>query len=256
MISNFKKSVPALFIMTGLTFLFGCTADKPQVTYGLQQEHASYIPARMAVVPCRLWPQAKYPKLQGTNIDKKQIQSLCTKFDAFVLDGFSGQPNMKGYSPRLVAKLLKKSNDPKALTEIGELWKKHAKPCEDCQSPPEFYVKSISHSPHWRAWLNQFSRQVRNADAIAIPYVFFANEKQFTDRGLLMSERSAGIVLLLISTNNAELLWSGGRQVEVPDSKLPLGKKVFPAYPEWSMVEDRLFSNDVWQEFPGRQVFN
>ncbi|RYZ83966.1 MAG: hypothetical protein EOP04_18935 [Proteobacteria bacterium] len=74
------------------------------------------------------------------------------------------------------------------------------------------------------------------------------------DRGIYYATRSAAIVLLLIDTNNGELIWSGGKKgdIRVPLEGKPSDPKAVPL-PTWEEVNKRILVPELWAEFPGRQ---
>jgi hypothetical protein len=71
-----------------------------------------------------------------------------------------------------------------------------------------------------------------------------------------VAERAAGVALLLIDTNSGALLWAGGREAVLPEKRLGGGNVAGTlALPPWSGVEARLLTEELWRDFPGRQVF-
>lgn len=220
--------------------------------YGVQAEQLARIPARIAVVPCRPWPQGarfvNQPELKATPED---IKALCEKFDQYVLQGFDGQPYMRGISPRVVLKLLEQSQQPDLLTKIDELWFRPGQACESCQHPASYYREVIAPRPDWRAWLTNFSRSASQSDALLLPLIIEADKGTLNDRGLVFNFRRARIALLLIDTNNGELIWIGGRETE---TRLPKEKDTAEKLPDLDDFYRNLFIPDLWLEFPGRQT--
>lgn len=238
--------------------LLSCTTTSEFVPYGVQEEHASFVPARIAVLPCQVWPNgARYKSLPMSNIKELEIQELCKQFDKFVIDGFKDQPYMRGFSPKWVMKFLTESNFSGGIDQIRTLWRHNKGDCSQCQNPPSFYKSSISSRVDWRTWLNNFSKAVRNADAVLVPFIFYAFETSYNDRGIHVAKKAAGATLLLIDTNNANLLWAGGREAETANQKAETkNKKQELKSPDWPVLFGRLYISDMWQEFPGRQVYN
>ena len=239
-----------------LSLITACTATLPSVDYGMRPEHRSFIPARIAVLPCTEWPNgARYQALPNiTSI--AQVSDLCAVFDAFAVQGFQNQPFLKGFSPKAVATLLGQAQTPDLIKKIDSLWGHSPTDCMDCTNAPTFYSTSIAGRPEWRSWLHDFSRSVRNADAVLMPRVTYARERKLNDRGLLLAERSAEIVMLLIDANNGLLLWSGGRQAQIANQRIenekPSSALEFLPWPE---LNQRLFIETVWKDFPGRQAY-
>ncbi len=235
-----------------------CTTTAPEPGYGIQDGHLGYVPARIAIVPCRVWPAgARFESLPLSSAKDLEMAALCTAFDAQVVAAFEGQPYMKGFSPKFVATRLTEAGRAGALAEIETLWRHGTNDCMSCSSAPAFYTKSITPRTDWVAWLASFSTAVRNADAILMPFVMYAYEKTYNDRGLVVAERAAGLSLLLVDTGTAELLWAGGRQAVVPAKRLestsPPKEPLVP--PPWEVLHERVFAEDLWRDFPGRQVF-
>ena len=247
--------MPTLLLL--LTLLASCVTPAPRATFGIQPDHAAYVPARIAVLPCRPWPVgARFPDLPLTRPDDPAIPALCAKADEFVLAGFNQQPYMKGFSPKSVLKALSDAKQPNLLSRLDAIWAHDGGDCQDCTSAPGFYVASRAQRQNWLLWLSELARSARNVDAILIPFVTYAQERSYLDRGLRVAERRAAVVLLLIDTNNGQLLWAGGRDGTAQSKVLPSGKGPGePPLPPWSEVEPRLFTEDLWREFPGRQIF-
>ena len=240
-------------IFLSLIFI-NCTTIHDE--YGIQEQAIAFIPARIAVLPCQPWPRGlSYKGLPLSNTGDEKAKELCSKIDDFVVEGFSGQPYMRGISPSIVTKLLKQSENMDLLTSMNKiLLSENGTKCSNCTSPIAYYKKAIAPQEDWRLWLNSFSRSVANADAILLPFLIFSYEGRANDRGLETAYRQAGILLFLIDTNSAKLIWSGGRQAEIKNQGKPYEVKT-PDTPSWKALEERLFISDVWQEFPGRQNY-
>ena len=246
----------ALLLLTLLTC--GCvTNPETSAQYGVQPEHAGYVPARIAILPCQAWPDgARFKALPLTNVKPPVVQELCEQLDAYVVAGFNGQPYMKGFSPKAVQKALDENGQSQLLGELPALWIHTSGDCVDCATAPAFYKATIARRPAWLTWLNTLSKAARNADSALVPFVTYAEERTYDDRGLAVAERGAGVALLLVDTNTGELLWAGGREAAVQSKRLEGGNVAGAlAMPEWSAVGERLFTEELWREFPGRQVF-
>ena len=108
----------------------------------------------------------------------------------------------------------------------------------------------------WVAWLGETSARLKNADALLLPFITHALERRYVDRGLRVAERGLGVALLLVDTNTGELLWSGGRSAVVPAKRLEAaGVAGELAPPDWARVEERVYTDDLWRDFPGRQTY-
>lgn len=246
------------FFLGFLIFLTACAHPGEDIKYGIQKSHISYVPARIAVLTCRQWPNgARYKAQPLSNAIKGEMEELCKRFDKFVIDGFEGQPYMRGLSPGVVNKLLKRNEKLDLLDQFPEHWRHLAEDCSECEIPPAFYTLSITKRANWQVWLNELSRNVRNADAVLIPMVTYALEGDFDDRGVRTLVKQAGVTLFLVDTNNAFLLWAGGREASVTTRVIErenVKKELAP--PQWETLYDRLFVDDIWKDFPGRQSFH
>lgn len=240
-----------------LIFLFFALIQTQCVTpekgdYGVQAEQLARIPARIAVVPCRDWPQgARFVNQPELKASPEDLKALCEKFDQYVLQGFDGQPYMRGISPRVVLKLLEQSQQPDLLTKIDELWFRPGQACESCQHPASYYREVIAPRPDWRALLTNFARSASQSDALLLPLIIEADKGTLNDRGLIFNFRRARIALLLIDTNNGELIWIGGRETE---TRLPKEEGAPDTLPDLEDFYRNLFIPDLWLEFPGRQT--
>ena len=253
-----RKHIRLILLMTTPAMLgVACTHKPKLVPYGTPEEHSGYVPARIAVLPCRTWPDsAGFEKRPLTNVTDEDLDALCKNYSQFVIDGFKDQPYMRGFSPKSTLALLSAAEQENLLNEFNSHWQHTDTDCQKCENTSSFYVQSIQNREGWRLWLSSLSKAVRNADAIMVPFVYYMYEKTYLDRGLLISKRAAGVSLFLIDTNNGYLLWSGGREAFANDQLL-VGSNANQkgTWPAWTQVEERLFIEEVWRDFPGRQVY-
>ena len=220
--------------------------------YGVQPEQLAKIPARIAVLPCRSWPEgARFIDQATIEIPPSDRQALCQAFDTYVLQGFEGQTYMRGLSPKVVKTLLEQNKEPNFLAQLDELWFRPGQACEACRHPASYYNEVIAPRIEWRTWLVNLSRLTSQADAVLLPLFVTAKQGEINDRGLLFNNRQAAIALLLIDTNNGQLIWMGGRQTE---SLAPKTSSTDTALPDPVTFFKNLFALDLWLEFPGRQI--
>lgn len=234
-----------------------CTARRPEVEFGLAADKVGYVPARIAVMSCRVWPvAARYKKLAPAPTDQGAAAAICGEFDKFILASFRDQPYMKGFTPSAVGKLLASSADnAQMIDQFDSLWHYQSGDCHDCDRSSSFYYHSIRPRSEWVTWLNQFSRATRNSDAILLPFILYADQTKANDRGMLKSVVSAAVGMLLVDTNNGAIIWSNERQSEFAASALTDRSGTnYPAFPQWSDLTQRLLSESLWQEFPGRLI--
>ena len=251
-----KLSNRQFWLLTFLgTLISSCVSPSLDVPYGLQKGHLSLIPARTAVIGCQSWPQeARYQKLPLSNTTSEEISQLCTSYDKYIIQGFTGQPFMRGLSPQAVKKTISRSQHLDLLNQLQTLWQHQKEDCNQCPSAPSFYVNTISKRPKWQEWLHLFSKTVHYADAILLPFITFVSKNKIDDGGILSATIQAEIVLLLIDTNSSELLWAGGRQATASSKKSTSVTMDFPDFPSWQTLENRLFHQDLWKSYPGYQM--
>lgn len=244
-------SWPATIAMTITIALMGCTTPKkPVPSAGIQNPEAAFARAKIAVLSCQSWPDIQ----SGTKpqVADEVITKLCAEFDRFVLDGFRGQPFMKGASPKGVVKKLKQSGGMPLLTKIYKTMPTADRPCPNCQNPIDYYNTRMAADPAFRQLVNDFSRRSAYADTILLPVIFAISEDKRDDRGLRIYARTAEVGIYLIDTNSGELVWYGGKKASADNRYFdpPAGDNPFPG---WDILQDRLLVAGIWEEFPGRQ---
>ncbi|RZA17437.1 MAG: hypothetical protein EOP10_22765 [Proteobacteria bacterium] len=248
------KILPLFLLLSLGLSMARCVTPEP-ADYGVQANHLAHIPARIAVFPCRKWPQgALYAGQRVMQTSEAELTTLCSSFDAYVLQGFEGQPYMRGLSPAVVKKLLARSPKEAQLEQLEDLWFRPSQVCEACRNPTSYYKEVVASRSDWRKWLSDISRETTSSDAVLIPFISEADGEVINDRGLFYASRHAELVLLLIDTNNGELIWANGKRA---DLRLPLEKKPDDpkavALPVWEDLWKRVLVPEIWAEFPGRQ---
>jgi hypothetical protein len=213
--------------------------------YGVEEAYLGYVPARIAIFNCQPLPSGLRPADSPlSNIDQATEADICKAFDETVRDGFSNQPYMRGYSSNYVAKALTAAGSLPLLAALPNLWKLDEGYCRSCNTVARSYRETISDRAAWRQWLTEISQKVKGVDSVLLPYLVYGYQRNYSDRGLELSERGASVALLLVDTASGNLLWSGAREavVPVPGTNLP----------DWARVKERLFIPALWNEFPGR----
>lgn len=245
-------------VMVMLVFLCGCvTGERQSVEFGIQPGQKGFVPARIAVLSCTSWPNgAVFDALPLSSLTPKEAQDFCTHFDDFILAGFQNQPFMKGSTPKAIAKLLEQAGKNDWLSYLPKLWGHEPTDCQSCANAPSFYVNSIMPRPQWRQWLNELSLSTRNSDAVLVPFLLYGHEMRLNDRGLRVAKRTAAVVMLLIDTNNGQLIWAGGRDTLIVNEKLESAStpEALPYLP-WPDFYPRMYINAMWKDFPGRQEY-
>ncbi len=250
---NWIQNCFSLFIC--LFLASACVTPLREATpIGVQKAYKSYVPARSAVLACRIWPDtSNFPSNPRSQIGESASVEFCGAVDKHVLESFKGQVYMKGFTPSAVAKFLKDSQSLALLDKIPSLWRYDAESCQNCKDIPSFYEQVVKSRPEWRLWLAEFSQNTHRSDAVLIPFIASAHEERVNDRGLLFARREMNLVLLLIDTGSADLIWAGAQQRVLSSKPLPLSPDLkFPDYLPWSQVLEQILVNSLWRDYPGR----
>lgn len=241
--------------MLAVLWMGGACQHEASKSQGIQEDYLAYVPARIAVTPCRLLPQGVVSEdFKPTNLPAEMTTGICAQVDKFVLQGFEEQPFMKGLTPAIVQELLNRSGNSDLLGQLDGIWGQAAVNCEECENLTDLYKKKLVTNARWQIWLDQLSKSAANADAVLIPVLTYAARRETTERGLKINDIGAQVVILLIDTAKGDLIWNGVREANVANRKLmsPSGEvKVEP--PTLDLLMPRLLANDIWREFPGRQ---
>lgn len=232
-------------------FLLTQCATTPDVI-GQQPNFASYVPARAAVLPCRAWPKgARFKDYELPNITKADQTQLCAAFDAAVLSAFANQPFMQGFTPALVHKMLVNADATGHLGWIDNLWQTSATGCVECESALKYYSKEVKDRPNWNAWLSRLTEIVRNCDAVLIPFILNAKQEITKDRGMYKATRTVRVLLMLVDSNSARLIWTGTREASLETTAYD---HPTPEYPQWDDLSQRIFTEFLWLDYPGRLI--
>jgi hypothetical protein len=230
-----------------------------EIKFGINPSRAGYIPARIALAPCIQWPDraTKILGLPLINRPKNELDAICLELNKLMADGFDNQPFMKGLSQKLTAKLYTGTSQVLSLSDaIAQEWRALPSDCQNCSNLPSLYTTSIKGRASWQIWLNSFSNLTKSADAILIPVVLSLNTRDGDDRGVLQSIRSGAVAMLLIDTNDGSLIWSGAREAEVIHKAFGnMTTREQMKVPPLEDLQRRLFTDAIWLEFPGRQVY-
>ena len=250
-----RRLVRHLFSL--LLLAASCTHDLLPVELGMQPAHVGYVPAAIAILPCRAWPAgARFKNLPLTSAKDDELAAICATVDKALLDGFGGQPYMRGYSPKAVKKQLELAGKGLLLDELPALFAHGADSCLECPTAAAFYNRTVKERLPFRGWLAAVAQTAKSPDAALLPFVTYAYDKRYNDRGLHVAERAAGVLLLLVDTAHGELLWAGGREAAVANERLEATKvHVDLVPPPWDEATARLLTEDLWREFPGRQTY-
>lgn len=235
-------------------FASACTTLlTPSLDYGVQPDYKSYIPARIAILECQVWPQnAYYSRFVLSNIESQTKQDICKVFDEYILKSFSNQPYMKGLSPRGVVNLLQENQKDQILKDWGALFYYDPNSCKECDNIPSFYSRTVKPRQEWQNWLLEISRHTKSSDAILIPFISHVWEKREDDRGIEIARRSLNVDLLLIDTHSGDLLWAGQNRNLSRQQKNVFSPEDVLNFPAWEDLYSKVFSEPLWMAFPGR----
>jgi len=202
---------------------------------------------------CKAWPSnLNFSNSLQSNGSESDRVEFCKNLDAYVLESFKSQTFMRGFSPRAVEKSLAESNKKNLLDVFMKDWIFDRESCGNCEDIGTFYERNVKPKKEWRSWLLDFSASTHYSDAILVPFLSFAREDKENDRGLLISKRSMGVSLLLIDTQNANVIWNSSRQSLLSKQDLSTNGSNFPEFPKWSDVSQALMIDSLWREYPGR----
>jgi hypothetical protein len=232
------------------------TASSDPSMYGVQAGHEGFVPARIAILPCHLWPASSpFATYVAPTVPPPTLEAICDRFDREILAGFERQPYMKGYTPRFVKKSLEAAGLGDHLSKLPNLWNPPAPGCTKAPSATACYRSQIASLPTWGLWLGQLSEATRNADALIIPTITNIKEERVSDRGLQVAARSVTVELLLVDANRGQLLWTGGGIGRQAKKRLAgQGPLEGLPYPDWEEILSLVFTANLWRDFPGRQV--
>lgn len=225
------------------TLFFACIKHQsPSSEPGLREDYKAYVPAKIVVFPCVFWPN-----LDAATASFKDIK-LCESFDSFILQSFSNQPYMNGFPPSTIRRIAETENDLKIL-DWPTIWREFYIPGqEQSQSLMQFYDTGIREQKNWLLWLARVSKLTQYTDAVLLPVIETVSESKGTDRGIHTATRSIVIDLFLIDSDNGRAIWIGKRDSTITEKSVEREAN----YPSWDMLFSQLFTETLWQDYPGR----
>jgi len=221
---------------------------------GRQPFYDAYAPGIITVLPCQEWLNKGNPiKIFGeTNTDLSVREVLCHYFDQFIFNSFKHQPFLQGFSPKFVFKQLGRKEQFSHMGDIFSSWPTYCR--KNCHSFYVYYqTASLANNPIWLHWLNKTSRLLFYSDALLLPIVTDIAEQIDNDKTSSRKLRRVRIILLLIDTNNGQLIWLQDQTRTVSHQTL-LSEKIF--FPNWESLEKLLFQEALWADFPARVMNN
>jgi hypothetical protein len=237
--------------------LGSCLTFSSKAIDGLQPGFASHVPARTAVLGCQQWPA-----VTDTVANPADRKWLCDRLDEAVMDGFRAQPYMRGFSSKVVDKLLEQAKWPSAVSEGFAMMveagrKSGCKSKKDpfCGSAARIYEQALAGNAAWQMWLSRFSDTQKHADAVLFPVLLAAEDDKFNDRGLVAVSRSVTYSLWLVETTNGRLIWTRTKSGVETLRALP-EKSASLAAPQWNVPANRVLTSDFWRDYPGRLVLD
>lgn len=252
-----KKISQACLWVWAATLTSSCvTRTSDPASYGVQTGHEGFVPARIAILPCQMWPSSSpYKAYVMPAVPQPTLEAVCERFDREIISGFERQPYMKGYTPRFVKKSLESSGLGDHLSKIPKIWSPPPPGCAKVSSAPSCYSAYIAPLAPWGIWLTQLSEASKHADAVMIPLITGVREERLSDRGLQVAMRSVSADLLLVDVSRGQLLWAGGGTGRDAKKRLAgQGPLEGLPYPDWEEILSLVFTANLWRDFPGRQV--
>lgn len=261
MLSCFKHAEFAVVLgaLLGLG-LSGCQS-KTELASGIQPNFAALNPTRiLAITPIVV-------SLTGNKesvIDPVILQTMpiVDRLEHRVLDAFKNQPAVNGVSFQAVRAALQKKSSLAyngLLAGVDGTLGTLRKPRSDaerllgpaCLGRKDFvgfYSYCLRQNRSWQKGLNDLSAAVLNADAALLVFLTELRTVKVADK-----ERARVTAeLVLVDTNNAELIWSGTGRLE-GDDPYALLEAAGQAKVQWAGIMDALVTESVWQGFPGRK---
>jgi hypothetical protein len=259
MLSRFKHAEFAV-VLAAMLSLFGCQS-KAELVSGIQPNFVALNPTRiLAITPIVI-------SLAGNKesvIDPVILQTMpiIDRLERRVLDAFKGQPAVNGMSFQAVRTSLQKKSSPAYGSlvagvdgTLSTLRKPRAdsesllgSPCLARKDFVGFYGYCLRQNRSWQKGLNDASAAVLNADAALI--VFLTELRTVSVAG--KEHARVAVELVLVDTNNADLIWSGSGRLE-GDNPNTLLEASGQAKAQWAGIIDALVNESVWQGFPGRK---
>ena len=87
------------------------------------------------------------------------------------------------------------------------IWEKSSIPCQKCHSALSAFEEKVCALPGWQKWLLELSQISHYSDAYLQPIVVSARKETIDQNGQQLSKLSAEILLVLLNTNNSEIIW-------------------------------------------------
>lgn len=240
-------------ILLSSFFLFGCQTT--HLKTGTQSSYAAVNPASIIAVPILTIPN---PAKATSSIDLATISSeqIIPQIEKKVISSFEGQPHINGY-PFSVVKNAIETEKPSILDGLNKTMHSVANrfssrdikerllitsQCSRRSNFIEFYSYCLANDSNWIDSLNALSARVLNSDSALFIVIDNLNTQIHKDQ----YEITASVAVLLIDTNNGKLIWANEKTVT--KSSLQNQKTL----PSWSALIDEIFTQDFWNEFPGR----
>jgi hypothetical protein len=213
-----------------LAFLSACVSpEEPKRLLGLSPDFYGVVPGKILVMETQPKADAKSPLL-----------------DAYILKSFKNQPYMNGYSPSMINQILADRGKIHLLDELDVFWQG---PKEDLLS---FYRSSLMKKNDWLLWLQALGKETQFADSLLLPFLEMTPIDQKTLGGLWERGYWARVSLLLIDTNSSLPIWVGLQETTL--TQKGEGQEN-TSWPPWKEIENRLFTESLWRDFPGRVVY-
>lgn len=235
----------SIFLFFLLLPLACATTKVPPNPKGVQDGYQSFVPAKIVVLKCQNW----IPFFDNHE-QNSLLPELCPSIDSAIIQGFTNQPYMNGFTPKLVQQMLKKSDLDTHLDDLTAFWKRPVTTSPSSEGLLESYRNFTLPNPKWLVWLHQLSQATGYSDGLLLPLIVWVEESQDTVQGLLTFQRTLKLGLLLLDTNNGNVIWYGERASTL--SQISVNGKESTTFVPWPKLLENSLTEELWMNFPGR----
>lgn len=240
-----------------LGFLFNvfisCQSAKT-LPSGIQEDYKAVNPASIIAVPAFILPDPS--TLSSIDPALLNAQLIVQKIQDKIIQSFNGQPYINGHSFNAVSSAIG-NNKPTVWNKLDETLRNVANrfnssetsirtlitsSCLSRKNFVEFYTYCLAPDSNWINNLNLLSARVLNADTALIVVITNLESRVVND----IYSISGGFSVLLIDTNNGKLIWGKDAASSLVNTK----EKKY--YPNWDELINKIFTEDFWDQFPGR----
>lgn len=244
------------YLLLFFPLIFGLTSCQTAPLHpGIQPNYVAINPAAIAAVPIFVLAN---PADSNASVDRSIIisEQLIPQIESRIIASFEHQPNINGYPFSVVRNATSGKNTDimnhleTAMRETAKRFSSHdiktrlliTKTCLNRKNFLEFYSYCLAQNPDWISSLNSLSARVLNADSALIVVMDHLSENTES----IQHEIQLSVAVLLVDTNNGKLIW--GNEKKLKKKNLKDNEKI----PNWHELIHDMFTQDFWNEFPGR----